>query len=294
MSEEKKSAFVAVVGRPSAGKSTLMNAMCGGKVSIVSPVPQTTRNTVRGVLNDARGQLVFLDTPGIHDSDKRINRKLHDIAEQSLKDAEIVLYVVDSTRKAGKEEEAIAALLSSFADKTVAVVNKTDAKDADPAAARAFVAEKLPAAAALETSALRETGVRELVDALFERAPLGPAYYPEDVYTDQDPVFRIAEIVREKVFLHTRDEVPHAVYIDYTDSHFLDDGSLVYEADLVVERETQKGILIGTKGMMIKRIREEAEAELGDIFDYPVRISLKVRVDPTWRKNETLLKKLIH
>ncbi|MCX7025154.1 MAG: GTPase Era [Spirochaetes bacterium] len=291
----KKSAFVAVVGRPSAGKSTLMNAICGGKVSIVSPVPQTTRNTVRGILNDPRGQLVFMDTPGIHDSDKRINRKLHDIAEQSLKEAEIVLYVLDSARKAGREEEAIAVILASFAAKTLACVNKIDARGSDTAGTRLFLGERLPGVRAFDTSALAGTGVSQLVDALFEASPEGPMYYPDtEVYTDQEPVFRIAEIVREKVFLHTRDEVPHAIYVDYTDSHFLDNGTLVYEADLVVERETQKGILIGAKGGMIKLIREEAEADLAEIFDYPVKLSLKVRVDPGWKKNEALLKRLIH
>jgi GTPase len=294
MSEKKKSAFVAVIGRPSAGKSTLMNKICGGKISIVSPVPQTTRNTVRGIYNDERGQLVFMDTPGIHDSDKKLNKRLHDIAESALRDADIVLYILDTSRKPGKEEEAIAALLGKFTAKTIACANKIDAKGSDSAGTRLFVSEKLPGVRVFEISALAGTAIDLVVTALFDASAEGPEYYPAEYYTDQEPVFRIAEIIREKIFLHTREELPHAVYVDYTDSHFTPDGALVYEANLVVERETQKGIIIGTKGSMIKQIREEAESDLADIFEYPVRISLKVKVDPHWKTNEKILKKLIN
>ncbi len=288
-----RSAFVAIVGRPSAGKSTLVNAICGEKVAIVSPVPQTTRNTVRGILTRTDCQLVFLDTPGIHDSDKSMNRRLKDVASHALSDADLVLYVIDSTRAPGAEEEAIAALLGKFSRKTLVAVNKIDARESAPARSRAFLSEKLPGLAAFDLSAEQGTGVPALVDALMDAAPPGPEYYPPEYYTDQEPVFRIAETIREKVFLHTRDEVPHAVYVEYSSHHMLDDGTLVYEGELVVERDTQKGILIGKGGAMIRQIREEAEKDLGDIFPYPVRLSIKVRVDPDWKKDETLLKRLI-
>jgi len=291
---EHKSAFVAVLGRPSSGKSTLMNALCGEKVSIVSPVPQTTKNTIRGIVNKPEGQLVFLDTPGIHDSDKRLNQRLRDIARDALGEADIVLYVVDSTRAPGREEEAIAALITPYAKKTLAVVNKIDAENSDPARARAFLGEKLPGLETLDISALAGTGTPILLERLFAWAPEGPAWYPKEYYTDQEPVFRIAEVVREKVLLHTRDELPHAVYVDYQDSGKRDDGALVYEADLVVERESQKGILIGAKGATIKRIREEAERDLADIFPYAVILSLRVKVRPDWKKDEKLLKKLFY
>lgn len=288
-----RSAFVAVVGRPSAGKSTLVNAICGEKVAIVSPVPQTTRNTVRGILTRPDCQLVFLDTPGIHDSDKTMNKRLKDVASHALSDADLVLYVIDSARAPGPEEEAIAALLGRFSRKTLAAINKIDARESAPARARQFLAEKLPDLKAFDLSAEQGTGVPALVDALMEAAPPGPEYYPPEYYTDQEPVFRIAETIREKVFLHTHDEVPHAVYVEYTSHHMLDDGTLVYEGELVVERDTQKGILIGKGGAMIRRIREEAEKDLADIFPYPVRLSVKVRVDPNWKKDEALLKRLI-
>ncbi len=289
-----KSAFVAVVGRPSSGKSTLMNALCGQKVSIVSPVPQTTKNTIRGIVNRPEGQLVFLDTPGIHDSDKRLNQRLRDIAREALGEADLVLYLVDSTRAPGREEKAIAVLLAPYAAKALAGINKTDAEGSDPGRSRAFLEGALPGMEALDISALTGTGTPELLARLFARAPEGPAWYPEEYYTDQEPVFRIAEMVREKVLLHTRDELPHAVYVDYQDSGRREDGALVYEADLVVERESQKGILIGAKGATIRRIREEAERDLAGIFPYAVVLSLRVKVQSDWKKNEKLIRKLYY
>jgi len=288
-----KSAFIAVVGRPSAGKSTLVNAICGQKVAIVSPVPQTTRNTIRGIKTTEAYQLVFLDTPGLHDSEKAINRRLRDIAVHALKDADLVLYVVDTTRAPGAEEESIIAKVAPYAGKTIVAVNKIDARESDIARARLFLEERMPGARAFDISAEKGTGVEAVVEALAEACPLGPEFYPPEFYTDQEPVFRIAETIREKVFLHTRNEVPHAVYVEYSSHHMLDDGTLVYEGELVVERETQKGILIGSGGSMIRLIREEAERDLSDIFGYPVRLSIKVRVQADWKKDEKILKKLI-
>ncbi len=293
MAEIHKSAFVSVVGRPSAGKSTLMNALCGAKVAIVSPVPQTTRNTIRGILTKPGFQLVFMDTPGLHNSEKAINKRLRNLAVRSLGDSDLIIYVIDTTRPPGAEEEIIAALIAPFLAKTLVAVNKIDARESNITGTRSFLGQKLSGIRAFDISAEKGTGLEALVAELALSAPPGPEYYPEEYYTDQEPVFRIAEMVREKVFLHTRDEVPHAVYVDYSGHHMLDDGTLVYEGDLVVERDTQKGIIIGKGGAMIRQIREEAEHDLCEIFPYPVKLSLKVRVDPNWKKDEELLKKLI-
>ncbi len=289
-----KSAFVAIAGRPSAGKSTLMNSLCGAKVSIVSPVPQTTRNTVRGIVNRPAGQLVFLDTPGFHISDKKLNLRLRDVALHAFGDADVILYLLDAARGSGPEEEALAEALKPFADKLVVGLNKCDLAGADAAAARAFVTERFPEAPALDISALEKTGLDALLDALYAKATEGPAWYPEEYYTDQEPVFRIAEIVREKAILHTREEVPHALFVDYQDSRRLEDGSLEASYDLVVERDSQKGILIGKGGSMIKRIREEAEADLDELFDYAVHLRLQVRVDPDWKRDDKRLESLIN
>ena len=288
-----KSAFVAIAGRPSAGKSTLVNALCGGKVSIVSPVPQTTRNAVRGIVNRPEGQLVLLDTPGFHLSDKRLNKMLKNVAVDAFADADIVLYLLDASREIGAEEEALAEQLKSASSRLVVAVNKLDAKEAEPARSRAFVEARFPAVPVFEISALTGAGLDLLLAGLYGRAPEGPAWYPEEYYTDQEPVFRIAEIIREKIMLHTREELPHAVYVHYEDSRKGEDGSLEAEYDLVVERDSQKGILIGKGGSMIRTIREEAEAELEGIFDYKVNLRLQVRVDPDWRRDEKRLKDLI-
>jgi GTPase len=288
-----KSGFVAVIGRPSAGKSTLVNALCGWKVSIVSPVPQTTRNKIRGIVNAPSGQLVLLDTPGYHLSEKRMNARLRETALSALSDADLVLYVMDSTRLPGGEEELVAALAAPVAAKTVIAVNKSDDPSSKPEAAEAFAAERLPLARRLRVSALRGDGLAELLAALLSLAPEGPRYYPEDVATDQEPIFRIAEIIREKAFLHTREEIPHSVYAEVEESEFsADRKELRVRAFLVAERESQKGMLIGRGASMIKVIRTEAERDMNDIFPWRVKLELQVRVDKDWRKDDATLKRL--
>ncbi len=288
-----KSAFAAIVGRPSSGKSTLLNALCGAKVSIVSPVPQTTRNTVRGIVNRPAGQIVFLDTPGFHISEKKLNLRLRDLVLRALADADIVVYLIDATREPGPEEEVLAKALQGVKLPMVAAINKVDDQAALPDRAAAFVAKHLPEAAVLRLSAKLGTGLDELLEALLGAAQEGPAWYPEEYYTDQEPVFRMAEIIREKIILHTREELPHAVFVDFTDSRKLDDGGLEANFDIVVERESQKGIVIGKGGAMVKKIREEAEADLAELFDYTVKLRLQVRVDPSWKHDDKRLDSLI-
>lgn len=288
-----KSAFVAIVGRPSSGKSTLINALCGAKVSIVSPVPQTTRNSIRGIVTRPQGQLIFVDTPGFHLSDKKLNQKLRDIVLQSLSDVDSILYVVDSTREPGREEEAIADILAREAGRTVVAINKTDHPDAKPLPTEEFLISHLAAAPRVMISALQNTNLDALVDALFTLAPEGPLWYPDDIYTDQEPSFRIGEIIREKAMLHTHDELPHAIAVAYRESTKRGDGVLFARYDIIVERDSQKAIVIGKKGSVIARIREEAEADLKELFDYPVKLQLQVTVDADWRKNDTTLSKMI-
>lgn len=294
MSESgKKAAFAAIVGRPSAGKSTLLNAMCGWKVSIVSAVPQTTRNRIRGIVNRDAGQIVFLDTPGYHDSGKKLNAHLRRQAEAALSEADLVLYVADSAREPGAEEELILALAFPHAAKTVLAINKTDDQRSRPEAVESYFAQRLPCAGTFRISAKDGTGVEDLLSRLFELAPEGPAYYPEEYGTDQEPEFRIAEIIREKAFLHTRDEIPHCVYAEVADSSWsADRKSLAVRAYLVAERDSQKGMLIGKDASMIKKIRKEAERDLNAVFPWKISLDLQVRVDKNWRQNDEVLKKL--
>lgn len=293
----KKAAFVAVIGRPSAGKSTLLNALCGEKVAIVSKVPQTTRNAIRGIVNREAGQLVFVDTPGRHASEKKLNKKLAEVADRATAESDLVLYVVDALRPAGLEEAAIAESLAPVSKRLAAAVNKTDEPKADVEGARAFIAEKLPELPAdrvLPISALKGEGVEALIALLLDMAPLGEPLYPEDTYTDQDVQFRIAEIIREKAINRLREELPHSIYVEVADTELREEGTRLWvRAFIIVERDSQKGIVVGKGGEQIKAIRQAAQKDLNRIFDWKVELDLRVKTSSDWRQNDTVLRRLI-
>ncbi|MEN6383513.1 MAG: GTPase Era [Rectinema sp.] len=288
-----KSAFVAIIGRPSVGKSTLLNALCGAKVSIVSSVPQTTRNAIRGIITRPEGQLIFVDTPGYHISDKKLNLRLREIVLRSLSEVDLILYLIDATREPGKEEEAIAELLSKDIHRIVVAINKIDDPEARPLLIEEFIIPRLRGAKRVSISAVEKTNLESLIEVLFSLAPEGPFWYPEDIYTDQEPVFRIGELVREKAILNTYQELPHAIAVEYRESSKRADGVLFARFDILVERDSQKAIVIGRQGSIIKRIREEAEADLKELFDYPIKLQLQVRVDLDWRRSDSALSRII-
>lgn len=293
-----------VLGRPSTGKSSLINALCGQKISIVSPVPQTTRNTIRGILNDRRGQIVFLDTPGLHDAEKKINLRMREIVLSSLEEAEALLYTVDTTRAPGPEEDFVAGIVTSLRVPRVVVMTKCDDPGSDVKRAITFLERKgladpppLPVgwigeAIPTEGDPPSDTGLSHLLDALFPLLPEGDRWYPEDHYTDQDPRFRIAEIVREQAILRSRQEVPHALYVEVADLEQREK-ELWARVFILVERPSQQGILVGRKGATVTEIRRESERILSGIFPLPVRISLQVKTRPRWRRNDNLLRDLI-
>lgn len=297
MEHTKKSGIVAIIGRPSAGKSTLLNSLAGAKVSIVSPVPQTTRNAIRGIVNRPKGQLVFIDTPGYHDSDKKLNLLLKGIAKDRLPEADCILYLIDASREAGPEEASIIQLLAKSADKLVIGINKVDRQDARPDMVRLFLEKELPGVShdrivELSAETGKNTGV--LLDAVYSVVPEGEAMYPEEYYTDQDVDFRIAEIIREKAILNTRQEIPHALYVEIADMEMKRNGKELWvRAFIVVERETQKAMVIGKGASMIKKIRTEAKDEMKKIFDYYIRLDLQVRVHKNWRQKDPVLGRLM-
>jgi GTP-binding protein Era len=289
-----KSAVVAVVGRPSAGKSTLVNALCGAKVSIVSPVPQTTRNSVRGILTAEDAQLVFIDTPGFHLSSKKINTYMTGIVSTTLDEVDIVLYVVDGSRQSGEEEKAIAEAVRKTGKPAVICLNKKDSAGEAWRQVREGAQASLPEAALFETSAQTGDGLEALRARLRELSPTGEQMYPPDYYTDQTPEFRISEIVREKVTLATREEVPHAVYVRIEDLEMRDDGETLWARGFIcVERESQKGIVVGRGGDKVRAIVRDAQEELSEIFPWTVKLDMRVKVDREWRKRDPLLKKMI-
>ena len=279
-----KVGFVAMVGRPSAGKSTLLNQLCGEKVSIVSAVPQTTRDAIRGIVNRERGQLVFVDTPGRYKSEKKGNRRLREISDQAVDDSDMVLYVLDTTRSPGPEEADIASLLAPHAERAVAALNKTDDPNADAARSRAFLAEKLPGLAqdrCFEVSAKNGDGTDALLAALFDMAGEGDPFYDEEFYTDQEVDFRIAEIIREQAINRLQEELPHSLHVEVADAQLSTANAgrqkLWVRAFVVVERESQKGIVVGKGGAMIKEIRLASLKELGRVFDWKIDLDLRVK-----------------
>ena len=306
MANVKKAAFVAVTGRPSVGKSSLVNLLCGAKVAIVSDVPQTTRNAIRGILTRDEGQLVFLDTPGRHVSDRKLNKKLLDVSDRAMDDAELILYVLDAARPPGEEEEAVASTLKSRQDRIIAAINKTDAPGANLKELLDFLKEALPdlpPSRCFPVSCYKKEGTGPLLDCLFAMAEAGEPLYPEEYYTDQEMSFRIAEIIREKAMRRLREELPHSIYVEIADMELRpDDNSsggdedkkrLWVRAFIITERESQKGMIVGKGGEMIKAIGQAARKELNTIFDWKVDLDLRVKTGKDWRHNDRLLRKLI-
>ena len=209
---QTKTAVVAIIGRPSAGKSTFLNTACGEHVAIVSEIPQTTRDAIRGIVNTSSGQLVFIDTPGYHASEKKLNLKLRTLTQEQLKDADAVLYILDATREAREEESLIAELLQPYAARTVVAINKIDASGAKIDDSRKFITTVLraiPDERIIAMSAKKDEHINDVLKALYEIAPVAPALYPKEYYTDQDVGFRIAEIIRGEAINRLDEEIPH-------------------------------------------------------------------------------------
>ena len=290
------SGVVTIIGRPSAGKSTFLNTASGEKVSIVSSIPQTTRNAIRGVVNTTKGQIVFIDTPGYHKSEKKLNLKLQEIAKTRLEEGDAVLYLIDLSREFGGEEKNICSLLIPLQNKTVIGLNKADLASAKTELVKKELLRLLPdipQERIFEISALKDKGINEILSLIIELLPEGEALYPEDIYTDQDVVFRITEIIREQAILHTREEIPHALYAGVEDAEMRKNGKELWvRAFLYVEKESQKAMLIGKGAAVIKSIRIKSMAELRKIFPYKVQLDLQVRVNKNWRQKDRIIQKI--
>jgi GTP-binding protein Era len=286
-----KAGFVSIIGRPSSGKSTLLNRICEQKVSIVSPVPQTTRHKVRGIINRSQGQLVFIDTPGYHHSEKKLNLYLKQVILSTFEEADIILYLIDLTRPPGAEEQEIIELMLTYRGPTVIGLNKLDVNKTYTEQFKQLLEQSRLAGPVMSISALTGEHVDELVNTLFELAPEGDLLYPEEFYTDQTPEFRITEIIREKAINASYEELPHALFVEIADMEQQEEGLWV-RGFIYVERESQKGILVGKQGSKIREIVRSAEAEINTLFPYPVKLDIRIKVKPNWRKDDTLLKRL--
>lgn len=291
-----KTALVTIIGRPSAGKSTFLNTATREPVSIVSAMPQTTRNAIRGIVNTSLGQLVFVDTPGYHDSEKKMNLRMRNIVADQLKEADLILYIIDTMRSCGEEERLISELLESHQDKLVIALNKVDQSRNIKAHSRKFIAKQLPNVPEnriLEMSAKNDEGINEVLKALYDMAEVAPHLYTDEAYTDQEVDFRIAEVIREQAINRLDEEVPHAVYVQIADLEMRSPTKMWCRAFLCVEKESQKGIVIGKGAQMIKAIRLASIEQLKNIFDYKIDLDLQVKVDKNWRQHDATLNKLV-
>jgi len=292
-----KTGVVAIIGRPSAGKSTFLNTACQEPVSIVSPIPQTTRNAIKGIVNTSYGQLIFIDTPGYHDSEKKLNLRLREVTENQLDGIDAVLYVIDSTRTTGEEEVHTSALIKGIQKQVIVAINKTDLPQSKPLAIRKFIKENLseiPEDRIFEISAEKDTGINEVLKAIYDISPEGQPMYNEELYTDQNLTFRICEVIRGEAINRLSDEIPHAVYVDVADVEHRNEGKKLWiRAFLCVERDSQKGIVIGKGASMIKQIRMAAMKKLNEIYLQKIDLDLQVKVDKNWRQRDYTLNKLI-
>ena len=287
-----KSGFVAVVGRPNAGKSTLVNALVESKVSIVTPVPQTTRNRILGILHRPDAQVIFMDTPGVHKPLSRLNEQMMNYVRQALADRDLAVLIVDASEKFGKGDEFVINLLNEYSPRAILALNKIDRvhkPDLLPLMDRyskLYGFEEI-----FPISALRGDGLEGLLTAIVQRLPEGPPYFPADEYTDQPERFLASEIIREKVIRHTKHEMPYvtAVLIEG-----FEEGTLItrLHATIVVEKDSQKPIVIGAGGARLKEIGSEAREELEKLFPPRVYLELFVKVQPHWRNNSAVVAEL--
>jgi GTP-binding protein Era len=288
-----KSGFVALVGRPNAGKSTLTNAIVGAKIAITSDTPQTTRRRIRAVLDRDDAQVVIVDTPGLHKPHDALGAQLNRSALAALVDVDVVAMLVDATQSYGRGDEWVAAHVAKAAAKRVLVITKTDLADAETVEAQVLAAARnVPFDDVLRVSATEGHNVGAFVETVIGYLPDGPRWFPRDMPSDQSTEMMIAEFIREKILRSTRDEVPHAVGVAVDDFTYDDRRDLhSIWAVVYVERDSQKGIIIGRGGEMLKAIGTQARVDLERLLAGKVFLSLKVKVKKDWRRDTSQIRR---
>ena len=291
MKEEFRSGFVALIGRPNVGKSTLMNCLIGQKIAITSEKPQTTRNRIQTVYTDGRGQIIFLDTPGIHRAKNKLGDYMVSVAEHTLKEVDIILWLVEPSTFIGAGERHIIKQLKTVNTPVILIINKIDTvekteilKFIDAYRKEMEFAEIVP------VSALKGTNTDELVKVLFSYLPPGPQYFDEDTVTDQPMRQIAAELIREQALRNLEDEIPHGIAVVIEKMSERKNGMMDIEATIICEKESHKGIIIGKKGAMLKKIGSAARYEIEALMDTRVNLQLWVKVRKEWRDNELYLK----
>ena len=290
--KQKKSGFVTLIGRPNVGKSTLMNHLIGQKIAITSDKPQTTRNRIQTVYTDDRGQIIFLDTPGIHKAKNKLGEYMVNVAEHTLKEVDVVLWLVEPTTFIGAGERHIAEQLSKVSTPVILVINKIDTVKVQEEILTFIAAYKdvCNFAEIVPLSALKEKNTDLLLDLIFKYLPYGPQFYDEDTVTDQPMRQIAAELIREKALRLLDDEIPHGIAVVIEQMKERSNGIIDIEASIVCERESHKGIIIGKGGAMLKKIGSNARYEIERLLDTKVNLKLWVKVKKDWRDSDFLIK----
>ena len=290
--KEFKSGFVTLIGRPNVGKSTLMNHLIGQKIAITSEKPQTTRNRIQTVYTDERGQIIFLDTPGIHKAKNKLGEYMVNVEENTLKEVDVILWLVEPTTFIGAGERHIAEQLSKIKTPVILVINKIDTVKSKEEILTFIAAYKdiLNFAEIIPVSALKEMNIEDVKSSIFKYLPAGPQFYDEDTVTDQPMRQIAAELIREKVLRMLDDEIPHGIAVVIDQMKERSNGIIDVDATIVCERDSHKGIIIGKGGSMLKRIGTAARMEIENLMDTKVNLKLWVKVRREWRDSDMYMK----
>lgn len=292
MNADFKSGFAAIIGRPNVGKSTLMNHLIGQKIAITSRKPQTTRNKIQTVYTDERGQVVFLDTPGIHKAKNKLGEYMVNVAQRTFKDADVILWLVEPTNFIGAGERHIAEQLKLCKLPVILVINKVDTvKKSEVAGFIESYRNICSFAEIVPVSALRSQNLDTLLECIFKYLPYGPQFYDEDTVTDQPQRQIVAEMIREKALRTLDEEIPHGIAVTIDRMKERSQGNLVdIDATIICERDSHKGIIIGKQGAMLKKIGSAARFEIEKMLDMKVNLKLWVKVKKNWRDSDYLIK----
>ena len=287
-----KSGFAALVGRPNVGKSTLMNHLIGQKIAITSEKPQTTRNRIQTVYTDKRGQIIFLDTPGIHKAKNKLGEYMVNVAEGTLKEVDVILWLVEPSTFIGAGERHIAEILGKVKTPVILVINKIDTvKNQDDILTYMEAYRKVhDFADIVPVSALKDKNTEKMTELIFQYLPYGPQYYDEDTVTDQPMRQIAAELIREKALRLLEEEIPHGIAVTIESMKERKNGLFDIEATIVCERESHKGIIIGKGGSMLKRIGSAARGEIENLMGARVNLQLWVKVRKEWRDSQLYMK----
>ena len=288
-----KSGFVSIVGRPNVGKSTLINSLIGAKIAIVSDKPQTTRTRIQGILTEDRGQIIFVDTPGIHKPKHLLGEYMLKVSTRSFNEVDIIYYMTDASRPFGGGEQYISDQLKNAQVPVFLLVNKIDLVDDEEI--KRFIRpfyNQINFTDFIPISAIKGTNITALLDKTYQHLPEGPLYYPEDDLTDQPVSFIVAELIREKALILTRDEVPHSLAVEVEEFRNQEVGKIYVRAVIHTERDSQKGIVIGKNGQMLKMIGEQSRRDIEKMLNSSVYLDLWVKVKKNWRDNDSNLNQL--